>query len=296
MKKIIIISLMILGGIFLVFSAQQDSIIFSHKFHLEDAGATCTTCHTMVLESTSSADKLTPTMETCYTCHDQDNTECTVCHTNPDEAGNYPKASNLKAQFSHKQHAKSEDDCLKCHAGIVRSEQAGAEGFIPGREVCSDCHGPADFREDNTKCQTCHGKDFSFKPADHNALWLKNHGVMSEVNENSCSHCHQNNYCTACHEGDNLDRLAHPLNFRNNHGILAKGNTDNCMTCHAEQAFCVDCHQTQLVMPRSHSYAGWTTGPGGGQHAREAMYDFDSCSSCHNDAFTDNVCLRCHQK
>jgi hypothetical protein len=24
------------------------------------------------------------------------------------------------------------------------------------------------------------------------------------------------------------------------------------------------------------------------------LYDFDTCSSCHNDAYADNVCLRCH--
>ncbi len=38
MKKIIIIALTVLGGIILVASAPKDRIIFSHKFHIEDAG------------------------------------------------------------------------------------------------------------------------------------------------------------------------------------------------------------------------------------------------------------------
>ncbi len=285
---------MILGGIILVASAQRDSIIFSHKFHLEDAGASCSACHEAALASESATDNLLPGMETCYNCHDEGDTDCTVCHTNPDEAGNYPRITGLKAQFAHKIHAKSDEDCRNCHAGIVEKEQAGVTSHVPARDDCAGCHGLSDFREDNTRCQQCHTKEFDFKPSDHNNLWIRSHGVMSEVDENACGHCHQNNYCTACHEGDNLDRLAHPLNFRNNHGVMARGNKDNCLTCHQEHAFCMDCHQTQLVMPRSHSFVGWTSGSNGGQHARDAMYDFDTCSSCHNDAYSDPVCLRCH--
>jgi len=296
MKKIIIISMIILGGIILVASTQRDSIIFSHKFHLEDAGASCSACHEAALASEAATDNLLPGMETCYNCHDEDDTDCTVCHTNPDEAGNYPRITDLKARFAHKVHAKSEEDCMNCHAGIVEKEQAGVTSHVPGRNDCAGCHGLSDYWEDNTRCQQCHTKEFDFKPADHNNIWVKSHGVVSEVDEGACTHCHQNNYCTACHEGDNLDRLAHPLNFRNNHGVMARGNKDNCLTCHQEHAFCIDCHQTQLVMPRSHSFIGWTVGPNGGQHAREAMYDFDTCSSCHNDAYSDNVCLRCHPK
>ena len=95
---------------------------------------------------------------------------------------------------------------------------------------------------------------------------------------------------------DNLDRKVHPLNYVNNHGMYAKGNKDNCYTCHEEQAFCVDCHQKRMVMPRSHSTANWSNTTTGGGHARAAKLDLDNCLSCHSDAQGDPVCVLCHQK
>jgi len=78
-----------------------------------------------------------------------------------------------------------------------------------------------DYNEDKTKCLVCHEQDHPFKPADHLTGWNKDHGPTAQLNKEACIHCHQNSYCTDCHEGDNLDRLTHPLNYKNNHGIDA---------------------------------------------------------------------------
>ena len=115
-----------------------------------------------------------------------------------------------------------------------------------------------------------------------------------EIKEKTCSHCHSNFYCLRCHEGDNLDREAHPLNFRNNHGIEAKANKENCITCHREYAFCNECHAIEMVMPKNHSYAGWSNTTDGGLHAKSAQSDFDYCQSCHSDLNGDVVCMTCH--
>ena len=280
----------------LVYAQEKDKLIFSHKFHAEEAGAACSDCHDVALESQSVSDNLLPSMETCYNCHDEEDTECTVCHTNPDEAVESQRIIDLKANFAHQVHAKSDNDCANCHAGVEKEEFAGTVDYIPSRDHCTDCHGVADFSEEKYLCIECHNAQFDFVPSDHTLIWKNNHGVVAQVEEGSCTHCHQNNYCTNCHEGDNLDRLSHPLNFGNNHGIAAKGNVQDCQTCHQEQAFCIECHQIELVMPRSHSFANWSNITNGGRHAREAEYDFDSCQSCHNGQSADLVCVRCHTK
>lgn len=298
MKTSVSVSIFVGSILFvLAYAQEKDKLIYSHKFHIEEAGAECTDCHTNVLEGTSASDNLLPAMETCYNCHDEDDTDCTVCHTNPDEAVESQRITDLKANFAHRVHVKSVEDCSKCHAGIEKEESAGTVDFVPSRDHCIDCHGSADFSEEKYLCVKCHTSEFNFIPAGHTLIWKQNHGVSAAVEQESCAHCHQNNYCVNCHEGDNLDRLSHPLNFRNNHGIAARGNIHDCQSCHQEQAFCVDCHQMELVMPRSHSFTNWSNPPGsrdGGRHAREAEYNFDVCQSCHDGHSADLVCMRCH--
>lgn len=295
MKKLFFIAAFVLATWALIVFAQQPDLIFSHKFHIEDVDAACGDCHGEALTSNSPGDNLLPTMETCYNCHEEDDTECTLCHTDPDAAGAVPRITGLKANFAHEKHAKSDDDCMKCHAGIVDKENPYEEKHIPGQAECIECHGNFDFAEENVQCVACHGKGFEFKPASHALTWKKNHGAEWQIDNQSCNHCHGNNYCTDCHQGDNLDRQSHPLNFKYNHGVQARANKDNCLTCHEESSSCIDCHQTELVMPKNHSYANWATQEKpGGLHSRQALYDFDYCSSCHNDAYSDNVCLRCH--
>ena len=274
--------------------AQQDQLIFSHKFHQEDAGASCVDCHSAVNNSQKVSDNLLPAMETCYTCHDEDDTDCDVCHTLPDEAAEVKRITEFAVNFAHKTHIDEGQECVTCHTGIVDKENSTAGYHLPSGVVCTDCHGTSDFTDEKTQCMACHGKEFDFKPANHTVAWGKDHGISWEIESNSCSHCHSRSYCIDCHQGFNLDRVIHPLNYRNSHGIDAKANKQNCLTCHREFSFCNDCHQIEMVMPKNHSFASWSNTTNGGMHAREAQYDFDYCQTCHSDANSDVVCVRCH--
>ena len=294
MKNIIITIICILFAWAVILLAQADKIIFSHQFHAEDAGAECSDCHGAASSSLSASDNLLPEMETCYNCHDEDETECTVCHTNPDEAGKYTRFTKYQAKFAHKTHMDAGEECETCHEGVTEKEDTGADSHIPTGTVCTDCHGGADLREDEAKCISCHGEELGFKPANHTVSWGKDHGIRWEIRENSCNHCHSMSYCQDCHQGDNLDRQIHPLNYRMSHGLDGRANKENCLTCHQEFAFCNDCHLIEMVIPKSHSFAGWSNFSDGGLHAREAQYDFDYCQSCHSDANADVVCVRCH--
>lgn len=272
-----------------------DKIIFSHLFHLSTVEAECLDCHHKAENSLNAADNLLPEMETCYSCHDEDETKCSLCHTNPDEAGTGLQQKTFGAKFPHQKHLNQGITCLNCHTGIDLEKVTG-RFHKPGIEKCQSCHGKADYAENKQMCLTCHDTKTNFIPSTHSVNWQNDHGLSQQTGTENCSHCHQVSYCQNCHEGDNLANEVHPLNFKLTHGSMAKGNKENCLTCHEEQLFCMDCHQTEMVMPKNHSYANWSNRiPGnGGRHAKEAKYDFDSCMSCHNDAYTDNVCLTCH--
>ena len=294
MKNIIILVVYVLCVWTVNLSAQEDKIIFSHQFHLEDAGAECSDCHEAAQNSISNADNLLPAMETCYNCHDEDETECTLCHTNPDEGTEVARITEFAALFQHKPHIETGEECITCHSGITAKEKPGEGLHLPAGTTCINCHGGADLREDAAACISCHGDNFNFKPVTHTVSWGKDHGINWQVQSNSCNHCHSMSYCQDCHQGDNLDQQIHPLNYRMSHGLEARANKENCVTCHQEFSFCNDCHLIEMVMPKSHSFAGWSNSSDGGLHAREAQYDFDYCQSCHSDANSDVVCVRCH--
>lgn len=268
--------------------AEESAITFSHKFHIEGVESACTDCHDQALESTTSTDDLLPDKDMCLGCHEE-------------EAIIYNKAdwASIRAfNFSHQAHLESDEDaaCLECHQGVEEKEDVGTY-HLPARETCESCHGRADYAEEKELCLQCHQADFNFVPDDHGIGWMAAHGIEAEIaTAASCNHCHQESYCISCHEGDNLDRQVHPLNYRYHHGIDAKGNKEECMTCHQEHAYCVECHQIEGVVPKNHHFANWTNNIAGdgGKHAKEALYDFDNCMSCHNDAYVEPTCSMCH--
>ena len=155
---------------------------------------------------------------------------------------------------------------------------------------CQTCHSDL---EKAGYCIDCHAASEDLRPGDHKMDWSKSHGMSSQLVQD-CKTCHSENSCLGCHQGDNLDRRVHPLNFMNNHSLSAKGNKDNCYTCHEELSFCSDCHRQELVLPRNHNTAGWSNLSNGGRHARAAKLDLDTCQSCHSDTNGEPICAQCH--
>ena len=270
-------------------TSQDVEIKFSHNFHVQDVEAECLACHALAEESVNAADNLLPDMETCYNCHDED-TECSTCHKDPDNAVEYPRIAAYISKFPHAKHLAQEIDCATCHSGVEKSENI-LDAHLPSMDTCQSCH--QDIEKDSY-CIDCHSPKKDLQPLDHKMDWAKAHGVSSQLTQD-CKKCHTENQCLDCHQGDNLDRKVHPLNFINNHSLSAKGNKDNCYTCHEELSFCSDCHRQELILPRSHSTAGWSNSKTGGRHAREAKMDLDQCLSCHNDTVSEPICVQCHQ-
>ncbi len=68
----------------IAFENPKRELVFSHKFHIEDAKLACETCHGNLNEVDFANAKSMPAMEDCSSCHNnqQATLECGTCHTN----------------------------------------------------------------------------------------------------------------------------------------------------------------------------------------------------------------------
>ena len=140
----------------------------------------------------------------------------------------------------------------------------------------------------------------NLKPASHVLDFNHNHAVLARIAEKETSanmnsnSCHQQSFCQDCHEGDNLNRFSHPLNYEFTHSLDAISKKVDCTSCHVDRQFCNDCHTENNLMPFNHT-VGWVNNiPGdGGRHSIEAMTDLENCASCH-ESNAETVCQPCH--
>lgn len=281
--KLLVIGL--LFGLVIAGAIQWESdLIFSHKFHAEDAGAECEACHQAALASISGKDDLLPPMETCYNCHDRE-MECTACHKNGEEPIILPRITDYSVNFNHKIHVEQGTECLTCHKGIEMKEQVNEGLHLMNMDGCMGCHKtPAEI----SGCYLCHAQDEEIKPANHNESWQVMHGMVSESGFRNCQSCHLESYCLDCHQGENLGNQSHPAEFIATHALSWQFREIECATCHTRD-YCIECHvEVNQVIPADHRMPGWSGKP----HADEARRDYENCSLCHTEA--DLICSQCH--
>jgi hypothetical protein len=265
---------------------------FSHQYHIVDEELACNDCHTSVNTSTTGTDDLMPDPSVCADCHEIDDEPVVKA------ALQTAKIIDYNILFSHKLHTEEEIQCAECHGDIAQNE-AGQKASRPDMVACMDCH-QSNHAENN--CLTCHSPEEQLKPTNHNLTFMHTHGDLSRneimtVNGNkNCMTCHTKQSCQDCHEGENIDRLTHPLNFEFTHALQAQGKEKNCYTCHENRSFCSSCHVENNILPHNH-VAGWTNKiPGdGGRHSLEASIDLENCMSCH-ERNAEEVCAQCHSK
>lgn len=314
-------------------SVQQDKsrkkyIKFSHKFHIDDIGADCVTCHLDIHNSTKSSDNNLAHKESCLECHDGDTAreECEVCHYDPDEAVNFPNPVR-EVVFNHQNHIpliREEESCGTCHSGLEKTDYATAAN-MPKIENCVTCH---NNKEAQQYCESCHTALPSLRPISHIKTWIYRHDEAVRSTSEDCSMCHSFNYCQECHDGaiflgidaavsDKITPYAtqnwgihnlvltrnHDLNYRYTHALEAKSKIENCQLCHENETFCVSCHEEAIGggtgKPQWHGGANWGAiafgrGSGGGRHAQMAKRDISNCASCHDANGEDPTCLLCH--
>ena len=311
--------------------AQDRSKIikFSHKYHIQDVQAECSTCHAKALTSKASGDKLLGDHETCAGCHDlTDDKKCGVCHVDKDNpvAFDNPKRDFT---FSHQQHAGEQKlKCESCHAGLENVTYAEKQN-MPTMETCNTCHND---RKVSNQCETCHKNFTSLIPSEHRTSDFRRahrNSVRLGAIDVSCQTCHTETTCQNCHQPGSLMKFGkdnasdpralqtmkdpartplqniHDINYRFTHAIDAKSRQADCASCHEVKEFCAQCHNEgghinqSKFKPKSHSVPGFTMlvkGSGGGDHAQQAKRDIETCMACHNVEGRDPTCMLCHSE
>ena len=310
---------------------NKSIIKFSHKKHIE-AEVECVDCHSKAQESETISSDLMPTMDKCADCHDtEDEKNCNTCHYKDVYEPLISKESPVL--FNHKFHISEEKlECNDCHSGIATVDYGfQSPSTFPEMKTCSKCH--SSEKTATLACNACHTSTFDLLPQTHKVADFKtDHKFLAESSDADCATCHSNqDFCVDCHASTtNIDEnnsaknfytpysphnsltglknqklnFRHDLNYVYNHGIDAMSKSSECQTCHQTETFCVDCHHADKEdfllegsMPKNHLAPNFTTlgvGSGGGEHAKLAARDIESCASCHDTDMEDPVCITCH--
>ena len=308
---------------------QSKFLKFSHQKHVTDVGVDCETCHKEIVDNEKLGDRLIPDHTACQSCHEDElKNKCTFCHSSDSpERVNIPPVRDLI--INHKKHITDRQvKCVQCHAGIDKAGLASDMGG-PKMESCTTCH---DGRTAPNQCENCHRNLTNLLPISHTqGDFKKDHKKFARLNvmESRCQACHTDNFCSQCHDGTNLTRLApgsitamvsprtlgndkpralagqqvHDINYLYTHSVDAKAKTSECQTCHNTRTFCNDCHENGRqgqwgTLPASHRIPGFALrggyGSGGGRHADLARKNIEQCASCHDAEGSEPACINCH--
>ena len=142
--------------------------------------------------------------KTCAACHAR--AECLDCHRpNPGNADTYHPAGFLTRHPSAAYNRQS--DCSQCH-----NQQA----------FCTSCHVQSGFASNNGLLT---GKFHDGKNG-----FLLQHGVAARLNIESCTTCHSEKDCLACHSAQTRRFNPHGPDFDADR--LRKKNPQTCAACH----------------------------------------------------------------
>ncbi len=267
-----------------IYPARASHLHFDHTLH---ADAACATCHEGISSSTRTAQRHTPSMDTCVSCHGSSKespapalADCAACHVRytphieatlstpqqwrdvspPPLITPRPQAELI---FSHKAHAKSE--CTTCH-----DMSSDTSTRFPPKATCTTCHN-AQPDAASDACDTCHTPKHvatfpapTSTPSTHDApappdLLVKGHSSSPPT--------------------------SHQQGWMARHGIIALANADDCMTCHTEQS-CGSCHNAQFGQPLTAHPPNYLV-----EHRLSARLAEQNCTDCHRQ---EASCLACH--
>ncbi|HEY3346431.1 MAG TPA: c(7)-type cytochrome triheme domain-containing protein [Nitrospirota bacterium] len=187
--------------------ADNELIRIPHAKHIKELGIKCTYCHFNVFHDRRPAKFSTnrPTMDVCYTCHDEKTTACDSCHpagmpTTVSMSGKvgggkigYEMKGAGPVTFDHKKHAAI--GCEGCHPKVFKMQRTSGQitmaRMYAGKD-CGHCHnGKGAFA--STKCEGCHqggaqgGGDITYPGGGSGKVVFKHSRHMKKF---KCEDCH----------------------------------------------------------------------------------------------------------
>jgi len=295
-----------------IYPQQRLPVTFSHQQHLA-RGATCAQCHPAAATSHSAVDNLIPTEAQCRACHAIErgtNAGCDKCH--PGFQAGQPvgrivtPAPELK--FDHAAHGKTA--CTACHD--VGKVALATTRQLPDMASCLRCHTRGN---EERRCGDCHLTQLGgmiqtrFQHGDlvphhdglgdaHGPEFKNRHAQEARQVGATCTACHDQSECIACHQGVTKPMEFHAGNYLLTHAVEARRGTPDCSACHRTESFCVACHERAGIATRGNSDFNSSGDPArafhpigfANRHAVEARKNLTSCTSCHREEF----CMKCH--
>ncbi|MDT8443523.1 MAG: discoidin domain-containing protein [Desulfuromonadales bacterium] len=279
---------------------------------LMPAEATCKTCHTTILATTTVPQLHHATSASaannCGQCHqgitdiDPSSLECANCHASQTAAKNGSPAMH------HLTASAVSDQCADCHAAVTQASldcatcharqtvRADLKGTPPMHHApayddnsCADCHQNVVALD----CAGCH-----IDPSDPDLVPIpERHHNTIKVDPTVCSNCHTGadlavNNCELCHVGNGQPAVS------TRHHAAGSYTPGNCVSCHegidGVTGDALDCATCHVDKARNGDQA---------MHHKTADgapdYAADNCSTCHNvlnfaQMIIGNACVECH--
>jgi hypothetical protein len=283
---------------------KRPEIKVAHSAHSD---MDCTDCHEDIDKATTLARMHRPTTATCEQCHEGDKEKFVGKWNAPPARLTFDHAAHLKRVGGKSQ----ADKCANCHKSLP---DPGDEVTAPPMDACTSCHNhQADYAAG--RCRPCHVDLKGLEPEKyftHAGDWLRNHKSFARPSAESCSQCHDQTYCSACHSPQTAaarpsvifpervdSSFIHRGDYVSRHAIEAGANPASCRRCHGPQ-YCDTCHTTANVSSNAGASAfsphpaGWSSrGAGERFHGDAARRDASSCAACH-DQGARSLCVGCH--
>ncbi len=255
----------------IIYSKPLQSVLFSHKLHVEDRGLGCDMCHPKPFEMSAlnAQESVDFTMDSLYK-----GKYCGACHN-----GNMAFASNTQ--------------CARCHIGVKgygaaekKAKDNPSSGKARGpKEAIVLGQGDAavkfahDIHTQMFKCGDCHTKLFAFKKGQDKI-------TMASI--------YAGNFCGACHNGKKVfssDDCAkcHPKTPAPKTDLIYKpegiGKVKFSHEFHTKMFGCKECHNKIFSMRK-----------GGNKMTMDSMNAGRLCGACHNGKAATAIteCAKCH--
>ncbi|HWA17049.1 MAG TPA: hypothetical protein VG817_11475, partial [Gemmatimonadales bacterium] len=300
---------------------------FSHDRHpvrltaapTGDTLLTCGSCHQAERDGWMQVTR--PGSETCLACHAPaadhlalPDSACATCHLS---LANAPRLTTARIGAFPAPPSHRNPDFM---AGAGHGTLAGSRSTVSAscatchaRDFCASCHVNA-TRVSVIQAMAPDQRSLAIKtelkaPVSHadRAFQLK-HGDLSRAKAATCSTCHTQESCIACHraqpgvaskliaaapgqaQGAHIVRrppASHLEGFADAHGTAASARPSSCAACHARTE-CLDCHRPAAGSSGAYHRAGFLT-----THPSAAFNRQSDCAECHN---TQQFCTSCHAK
>ncbi|RPI75693.1 MAG: cytochrome C [Ignavibacteriales bacterium] len=281
---------------------NEVDLYFNHKYHIEDKGLECESCHKGISEVDYSMSALqpNPVMEDCYSCHNNITVASNTCESCHISTSNLIPQSHQTASFikMHKFEARAFDaNCVMCHDNISNDCIECHEAT----NVITELNMPDNFYQPYSPLQFSDGPKKQKIARVHELNYRFFHGIDAKGKTTDCQTCHDvDTFCANCHQSEGGDFAMggiQPITHFNNDFIIpgvGAGGGDHSTLAKRDIESCISCHDVQGADPTCTAFCHVDPDGIKGNNPKTHASNFmrDNYGDWHNDF--GSLCYNCH--